>query len=104
MASLDELKSKYQSVLQVVQNKQVRMTNLHVQDGKLVMKGVAPSLEAANAVWDEIKRINPRADDIMADFPVDPNATAAQSTVKTYTVKPGDTLSKISQQIYGNAN
>ena len=64
MASFDELKAKYQSVLQVVQNKQVHMANLHIQDDKLFMKGTAPSQEAANAVWDEIKRINPRLDDI----------------------------------------
>ena len=102
MASFEELKAKYQSVLQVVENKQIRMANLHVENGKLLMKGTAPSQEAANAVWDEIKRINPRMDDITADFPVDPNAKAA--AMKTYTVKAGDTLSKISKQFYGNAN
>jgi len=113
MASFEELKSKYQSVLKVVENNQVRMANLHHENGKLLMKGTAPSQEAANAVWDEIKRINPRMDDITADFPVDPNAktgpapkaaTTASTAVKLYTVKPGDTLSKISKQFYGNPN
>ena len=102
MATFDELKTKYQSVLEVVQNKQVHMANLHVENGKLLMKGTAPSQEAANAVWDAIKRVNPTMDDIIADFPVDPNAKA--SAAKTYTVKAGDTLSKISKQFYGNAS
>jgi nucleoid-associated protein YgaU len=102
MASFDELKAKYQSVLQVIQNQQVHLANLHIQDGKLFMKGTAPSLEAANAVWDEIKRVNPQMNDITADFPVDPNA--AKATVRTYTVKAGDTLSKISKQFYGSPN
>ena len=102
MALFDELKSKYQSVLQVVQNKQVHMANLHIQDGKLFMKGTAPSQEAANAVWDEIKRINPKLDDIIADFPIDTNLRTASE--RTYKVQPGDTLSKISQQFFGDPN
>jgi nucleoid-associated protein YgaU len=106
MASFDDLKAKYQSVLQVVQDQQVQMKNLHLEGNKLVMKGVAPSIEAANAVWTEIKRVNPAADDISADFPVDSNlkTTSNVTSMKTYTVKAGDTLSKISKQFYGNAN
>src|SRR5438105_2941786 len=30
------------------------MANLRLQDGKLLMKGHAPTLDAANAVWSEI--------------------------------------------------
>jgi nucleoid-associated protein YgaU len=112
MGSFEDLKAKYQSVIDVVQTQGIRLANLHLQDGKLFIKGTAPSLEAANAVWDEIKRVNPRADDITADFPVDssmaaPSAqagTARSQGQQTYTVKPGDTLSKISKQFYGNAN
>jgi LysM repeat protein len=125
MASFEEQKSKYQSVIQTIQAEGIHLANLHQQDGKLFMKGSAPSVEAANKVWDEIKRINPRLDDIMADFPVDPSlatkpAPSAASTPSTpstpptpsakktpqfqlYIVKPGDTLSKISQQFYGNS-
>ena len=104
MASFEEMKSKYQSVLTVIQQKQIRMANLHMQDDKLFMKGTAPSLEAANAVWDELKRVNPSLNDVIADFPVDPNAATAAAQTRTYTVKPGDTLSKISKEFYGNPN
>src|SRR5690348_12309180 len=102
MATFEELKTRYQSVLQVIQNKQVHLANLHLQDGKLYMKGTAPSQDAANAVWDEIKRINPKADDINADFPIDTNLQ--KDIQRTYKVQPGDTLSKISQQFFGDAN
>jgi len=104
MASLDELKAKYQSVLQVIQDQQVSVKNLHVQDNKLFIKGVAPSQEAANKVWDEIKRVNPRADDITADFPIDTSMQRQAANVQTYKVKAGDTLSKISKQFYGSPN
>jgi nucleoid-associated protein YgaU len=106
MATFDDLKAKYQSVLQVVQNHQVHMANLHMQDGKLLMKGTAPSQDAANAVWNEIKRINPKVDDIIAEFPIDTTlqTTTEGSNERTYTVKPGDTLSKISKQFLGDAN
>ena len=104
MPSFEELKSKYQSVLQVIQQQQVSVKNLHMQDGKLFIKGAAPSLEAANKVWDEIKRVNPRADDITADFPVDQSLQQTGSGIRTYKVKPGDTLSKISKEFYGSSN
>jgi nucleoid-associated protein YgaU len=79
------------------------------------MKGTAPSQEAANAVWDAIKRINPKLDDVIADFPIDTNMKSAMSgmsgmssgsgsNARMYKVKPGDTLSKISQQFFGNPN
>ena len=102
MASFEELKAKYQSVLDVIQNKQVHMANLHMQDGKLFMKGTAPSQEAANAVWDAIKKVNPKADDITADFPID--TSLQTSSERVYKVKAGDTLSKISQQFFGDPN
>jgi len=110
MASFEEQKMKYQTVIQQIQAQGIQLANLHQQDGKLFMKGTAPSLEAANKVWDEIKRINPKLDDIVADFPVDPMLASATARTKTqtgeqtYTVKPGDTLSKISKQFYGNPN
>jgi len=68
--SLDTLKAKYQSVIDQAYAQGVQITSLDQQDGKLVIKGTAPSLEAANKVWDEIKNINPRMDDILADFQV----------------------------------
>ena len=102
MASLEELKAKYQSVLQVIQQEQVSVKNLHLQDGKLFIKGVAPSQDAANKVWNEIKRVNPGADDITADFPVDASMQQQTSNVRMYKVKAGDTLSKISKEFYGS--
>jgi|SwirhisoilCB3_FD_contig_61_4690855_length_739_multi_4_in_0_out_0_1 LysM repeat protein len=113
MPSFEELKAKYQSVLEVIQDEQVSVKNLHLQDGKLFIKGVAPSLDAANKVWDEIKRVNPSGDDIAADFPVDTSLQVEEraqpqeqetARPRLYIVKSGDTLSKISKEFYGSAN
>jgi nucleoid-associated protein YgaU len=107
-----ELKQKYQTALSVMDQQQVQLQNLHVQDDKLYIRGVAPSQDAANKVWDQVKLANPNLDDITLDLQVSHTqaqgavATGGQSAQsgQTYTVKAGDTLSKISRQFYGDAN
>jgi LysM repeat protein len=98
----DELKQKYQTVLSMIEQQQVQLRNLHVQDNKLFIRGTAPTQDAKNRVWDQIKLVDPQYSDITADIVVDEKQTAPGG--QTYTVKPGDTLSKISKQFYGNPN
>jgi LysM repeat protein len=108
----EELKQKYEPVLRMIEQEQVQLQNLHVQDNKLFIKGTAPSEQVKNKVWDEIKRVNPSADDITADFTVAQGRTQAAaagggpgtSSGRTYTVRSGDSLSKIAQQFYGDAH
>jgi nucleoid-associated protein YgaU len=107
-----ELKQRYDSALTVIEQQQIQLQNLHVEDNKLFIRGTAPSVQATNAVWDQVKRINPSCDDITLDLQVSP--TQAQGAVatggeggqagQTYSVKSGDTLSKISKQFYGDPN
>ena len=68
--SLDMLKDKYQSVIGAAQAQGVRISSMTSENGKLVITGTAPSVEAANKVWDQIKRVNPSMDDIVAKFAV----------------------------------
>jgi nucleoid-associated protein YgaU len=106
----DELKQKYQTVLNVADQERIQFQNLHVQDNKLFIRATAPSEEAKNKFWDQIKLVNPSGDDITADISVSEQQAQAASVgggsgnVQTYTVKGGDTLSKISKQFYGDAN
>ena len=118
MDRLEELKEKYASVLEVVKNQGVRLSHLHVQDNKLFMQGAAPSEEIKNAVWNQIKAVNPAYNDITADITIDsslpkPSSSSAAAAAaaagagpaqQRYTVQPGDSLSKIAKQFYGNAN
>lgn len=101
-----ELKNKYQSVLNAVDQQQVQLQNLHVQDDKLFIRGIAPSEDAKNAVWNQIKLVDSNYSDITADINVDESRAqgAAAGGGESYTVKSGDTLSKISKQFYGSTD
>jgi nucleoid-associated protein YgaU len=107
MDRFEELKQKYASVFAVVQQQGVRLAQLHVQDNKLFMRGAAPSEAIKNAMWNQIKAVNPAYDDITADITVDstlPQPAPASAPKRTYKVQPGDSLSKIAKEFYGNAN
>lgn len=107
----DELKQKYQSVLNAADQQHVQFHNLHVQDNKLFIRATAPSEDAKNKLWDQIKLVNPNADDITAEIDVAQGQAMGAAAGggggqggKTYTVKSGDTLSKISKEFYGDPN
>ncbi|HXT71855.1 MAG TPA: LysM peptidoglycan-binding domain-containing protein [Vicinamibacterales bacterium] len=115
MATFEELKSKYAAALKEIETQGVKLQHLHVQDKKLYMKGAAPSEAAKNAVWAAIKAADGTYADLTADIAIDtslappkpaaaPQAAPAQAKEDSYTVKAGDTLSKISKQFYGDAN
>lgn len=111
----DQLKQKYQPVQNAMAQYQVRLQNLNMQGDKLFMRAEAPSQEAKNKVWDEIKLVDPSYSDLIADITVNESAHASRAQTagasvsggqgtRLYTVQAGDTLSKISKQFYGNAN
>jgi nucleoid-associated protein YgaU len=110
---LEQMKQKYASVLTAIDQQQIRLSHVHIQDNKLFIQGLAPSEEAKNRVWDQIKQVNPNwAEELIADLTIDPNAKPAQvqgasasgGQASTYTVQAGDSLSKISKELYGNGS
>jgi len=56
---LEQMKQKYASVLTEIQQQQVHISHVHIQDNKLFLQGTAPSEQAKNKVWDQIKVVNP---------------------------------------------
>jgi LysM repeat protein len=110
----EQLKQKYQSVQNAITQNQVRLQNLNMQGDKLFIRAEAPSQQAKNRVWDQIKLVDPSYSDLIADISVVETAAPRTQTAgagigggqqsRTYTVQAGDSLSKISRQFYGNAN
>jgi LysM repeat protein len=108
---LNSLKQKYQSVLNMMQQQSVRLEHLHIQGDKLFIGAVAPSDEVKNRIWDQIKLVDPSYSDLVADVRVEATRTQTAGAAvggggqqgQSYTVQPGDTLSKISEKFYGSA-
>jgi nucleoid-associated protein YgaU len=96
MASLEELKSKYNAVLEKGHQVGLTVQNLNMEGDKLLIRGVVPSDYAKNEVWDAVKQIDANVSDAIIDVNV-------QSGL-TYKVTSGDSLSKIAKRFYGDAN
>jgi nucleoid-associated protein YgaU len=73
------------------------------RDGKLHFVGSVQTEEQKNELWNAIKTIPSWRDDIVADIKVTGGGASAPAQ-RTYTVKSGDTLSKISKEHLGDAN
>jgi nucleoid-associated protein YgaU len=99
------LRDKYTHAIQVA--KGFRMEgSADERDGKLYFKGTVNSQDEANRIWDAIKTVSDWRTDVVAEIKVAPQAasTGAGAKATTYTVKAGDTLSKIAKEHLGNAN
>jgi nucleoid-associated protein YgaU len=78
------------------------------RDGKLHFVGTVKTEAEKNEIWNAIKTIPSWQNDIVADIKVTGGGAAAgggaPQSGRTYTVKAGDTLSKIAKEHLGNAN
>jgi nucleoid-associated protein YgaU len=96
------LREKYAYAIQTAKN--VRMQgSADERDGKLYFHGTTNDQADANKIWDAIKTIPDWSQEVVADIKASGNASAGGGET-TYTVKPGDTLSKIAKEKLGSAN
>ena len=103
------LRDKYNHAIQTAKNNRMQ-GGAEERDGKLHFKGTVNNQDEANAIWTAIKTVPSWREEVVADIQATggpqagaaPSAGAAQPA--TYTVKPGDTLSKIAKDHLGNAN
>ena len=92
------LREKYAYAIQTA--KEVRMQgSADERDGKLYFHGTTNTQAEANKIWDAIKTIPDWPKEIVADI-----KASGGSASTTYTVKAGDTLSKIAKEKLGDAN
>jgi len=115
MANLEQLKAKYQPVIDLGKARGVSWKNVHVEGEKLLIRGAAPNEAIKNEVWNEIKRIDAQYADLTADITIDSSLPApavaaaaaapapAAKQPRVHEVVAGDTLSKIAKQFYGDA-
>ena len=100
------LRDKYNHAIQTA--KELHMEgSAQERDGKLYFSGLTKSTDEVNKIWDAIKTVPDWRNDIVGDIKVNPNApaqAAAGGGGGTYTVKAGDTLSKIAKEHLGDAN
>ena len=108
----DQLKAKYQSVLNFIQQQpNAQLQNVNMEGDKLFIRAAAPTQDIKNKIWDQIKLVDPSYSDLTADITAPEAAAAAAAggasaaaAPRTYTVQPGDNLSKISKHFYGDPN
>jgi nucleoid-associated protein YgaU len=103
------LRDKYNYAIQTA--KDVRMQgSADERDGKLYFHGTVGTQAEANKIWDAIKTIPDWPKEVVADIKADSQTPAVGTTgasgggETTYTVKSGDTLSKIAKEKLGDAN
>jgi nucleoid-associated protein YgaU len=93
----DQLKQKYQPVLDTIQREGAEVQGLSLDGNQLFLKAMAVSEASKNRIWDAIKAVDPNYKDLKHDIEF-------RQGSQTYTVQPGDNLSKISKRYYGDAN
>jgi len=98
VADLNQLRQKYQPVLDVIQKEGAKLGACDLDGEQLHLQVVTNSEASKDHIWDAIKAVDPTFADLKHDIQVDPNAE------NNYTVQPGDNLSKISKHFYGDAN
>ena len=100
------MREKYDHAIQVA--KGLRMQgSADEKNGKLYFNGVVKSEDEKNQIWNAIKTVSSWQSDVVADLRVEAAPAAAAPAAKpaeTYTVKAGDSLSKIAKEHLGNAN
>jgi nucleoid-associated protein YgaU len=94
---LAQLKQKYQPVLDVIQKEGAELQNVNLDGNQLYLKATAVSEASKNRIWDAIKAVDPTFADLKHDIQF-------RQGNQTYTVEPGDNLSKISKRFYGDPN
>ena len=103
------LRDKYAYAIQTAKGK--FQGNAEEREGKLYFKGTVSSEKDKNDIWNAIKTIPDWQKEVVADIQVTAPAgqaaaapAPAPAAARTYTVKPGDTLSKIAKEMLGSAN
>ena len=93
------VRDKYQSLIDLAGQSGVGDLQVSEEGDVLHVNGTAPSEEAKQKLWDEYNRLDPdmRSGDLVLNLEVGGGGGWGEDEGGSYTVKGGDTLSKIGQ-------
>ncbi len=77
----------------------VKLINVAEEGGKLKVKGTSTYQLEKDLVWNKIRAFSGWENEVAADIAVE-----KKDIFGIYTVQPGDTLSKLAKQHFGNAH
>jgi len=66
MANLDQLKQKYQPVIDAIQKEGGQLQNVNLDGNQLFLKATMPNEQSKNQVWDAIKSVDANFSDPQA--------------------------------------
>jgi nucleoid-associated protein YgaU len=92
------LKDKYADLLKLGEELKIGESKVAEEGGKLKVWGTAEYALQKDKLWDKIKTYSGWENDLVADIKV-----AKTDVYGYYVVKSGDSLSKISKDVYDNA-
>lgn len=121
-----QLKQKYHSVLNAIEQQHARILEMRMERDKLLLRVITPTVAAKDHIWDQIHLIDRDHNDLAADIviaaaaaPPMPDAgtelpdyeeaanrvaqMGGEPGTRDYVVQPGDTLAKLAQDFYGNS-
>ncbi len=79
MDQAEELKTKYRAALESMQQQGVQVSQIRLDGNKLYVQGIAPSQQAKDAVWNQIKAVDSSYSDLTCDLTVG-SATGSPGT------------------------
>lgn len=112
------LQEKYQGAVDTANGLGARNVEAREENGKFIFRATVAGADEKTKIWDRIKQIGGESpEDIMADITMDGSGSGSGSGSgdaheagssggsggSTYTVKSGDSLSKIAKQHLGDA-
>ena len=93
------LKEKYAAALKLGEDLKVKGGDVKEAGGKLIIKGTAEYGFDRDQIWNAIKKQSGWESEIVADIKVEKSDIYGH-----WTVKSGDSLSKIAKDVYDNGN
>jgi len=101
VADLNALKQKYDGVITALEGFSdvgATVDTVDLDGDKLHLKATVPSKVVANRIWDIIKETDSTYSDLHHEI------ITSGGDEQAYTVKSGESLSKIAKRFYGEAN